>query len=172
MTNEMAIMNWHAYNWVDWLLILIVLVSIGISVVRGFVREILSVAVWVLATLNAYLLGNRMASLMTTWVAESSLRLTLGMAALFIMTLLVGALLNYVLTEMVKSSGLTTADRILGSAFGLLRGIVILMALSFYLPSGMKHGDGWRQSVLAPHVAAWETGIRRTVQRVTAQNAS
>jgi len=100
------------------------------------------------------------------------LRLTLGMAALFIMTLLVGALLNYVLTEMVKSAGLTAADRILGCAFGLLRGMVILMALSFYLPNGMKQSAGWQQSLLAPHVVAWETAIRRSVQHVTMHDAS
>ena len=166
MTSDTMILSWHSYNWVDWVIVLILLVSIGFSMARGFIRETLSLAVWVLAVFNAYLLGDKMATLLAHWISRPSLSITMGMLTLFVMTLLVGALLNHVLAEMVKKSGLTAADRILGIFFGLARGVIIAMVLTLFVPGSVSQTQGWQHSILVPSFHAWEMDSRETVQHV------
>jgi len=157
-------MNWQSFNWIDWLVVLILLASVAISIARGFIRETLSLAVWILATLNAYLLGDEMATMLAGFISKPSLRITVGMALLFVMTLMVGALLNHVLSEMVKNSGLTAADRILGIFFGLARGVIIIMMLVLFVPANIKQANSWQQSLLLPRFQVWEAASRETVQ--------
>jgi len=161
-------MNWQNFSWIDWILVIVLITSIGIGVVRGFVREILSLAIWVFAIFNAYLLGDKLATLLGGWIIQPSLRVSAGMAILFVSTLLVGALLNHVLSEMVEKSGLTAADRILGGFFGLARGVIIAMALTLFMPATIKQTMAWRESILVPQFQSWEMGSRETVQGVGA----
>ena len=157
-------MNWHSYNGLDWIIVLILLASVGFGIVRGFVRETLSLIILILATLNAYLLGDKMATLLVDWISKPSLRVSIGMIVLFVMTLLVGALLNHVLSEMIKKSGLTAADRILGMFFGLARGIIIVMLLTLFMPASIKQTTSWQHSTLVPPFQAWELESRASVQ--------
>ena len=161
-------MNWQNFNWMDWLIVAILLASVALSISRGFVRETLSLAVWILATLNAYLLGDEMASLMTDMISRPMLRTTIGMATLFLLTLVVGALLNHLLSEMVKSSSLTAADRILGVFFGLARGVIIVMMLVLFVPEVVKKAEGWQQSRLLPRFEAWEHETHEAIQNTGA----
>lgn len=161
-------MNWQNFNWVDWLVIAILLASVALSISRGFVREVLSLIVWVLAALNAYLLGDEMASLLADMIDKPLLRLSVGMALLFLLTLLVGALLNYVLSEALKKTNLTAADRILGVFFGLARGVIIVMMLVLFAPGIVKHGSSWQHSHLLPRFEAWESETRVTIQNMGA----
>jgi membrane protein required for colicin V production len=158
--------NWHDYNAVDAVLASILLVSVVLGIVRGLVREVLSLAVWILATLVAYLFGNKLAILLTHWIHEPTLRLTVAMAILFVLTLLVGALLVYVMSELVKKTGLTLADRLFGIFFGLARGVVIIMALTLYMPMSFKQSPAWHHSRLAPQFVAWESVSRQSVQKM------
>ncbi len=161
-------MNWQSFSWVDWVLVAMFVISIGFSIARGFIRETLSLAVWILAIFISYLLGDELASLLGNWITDPSFRITIGMAILFILTLLVGALLNNLLSEMLEKSGLTAADRILGSFFGLARGVVIAMVLTLFVPVSIKHSVGWQHSKLVPQFQAWEIASRATVQSMGA----
>jgi len=158
--------NWHDYNAVDAVLVGILLLSVVLGIVRGLVREVCSLVVWVLATLVAYLFGYKLAILLTHWIHEPTMRLTVAMAILFVLTLLVGALLVYVMSELVKKTGLTTADRLLGIFFGLARGVVIIMALTLYMPMSFKQSPAWDHSRLAPQFIAWENVSRQSVQKM------
>lgn len=161
-------MNWQNFNWVDWLLVAILLASVAISISRGFVRETLSLAVWLLATLNAYLLGDEMASLLTGVIDKPLLRTTAGMAILFVLTLLVGALLNHLLAEVVKKTNLSAADRILGVFFGLARGVIIIMMLVLFSPTVIRKAESWQQSRLLPRFEAWEHETHEAIQNTGA----
>ena len=84
----------------------------------------------------------------------------IGFIALFILTLIVGSLIKHLVKEIVKVTGLSGTDRVLGSAFGLLRGcLLVVVALGFLARTTAMPGDSWwRESVLIPHfmlVEAW-----------------
>lgn len=161
-------MNWQSFNWIDWLVVAVLLASVAIGIARGFIREMLSLVVWILASFNAYLLGDELATMLVDLISKPSMRITIAMAILFVMTLLVGALLNHVLAEMVKKSGLTSADRILGVFFGLARGVILIMMLVLFAPAYMKQANGWQQSQMLPQFQAWEAGSRKTIQNMGA----
>lgn len=112
--------------WLDYVLLGIVVVSIVIGVIRGFVREIISVAVWVAAFWVAIVYGPQVADRLAPFVDSELLRLVVGFAALFIAVLLVGSLLGYIGRLLVGKTGLTGTDRLLGMVFGGVRGALLV----------------------------------------------
>lgn len=101
-------------------------VSILLSILRGFVRETLSLAGWVIAFFVAKLYTLELAPLLPQAIPSESLRLLAAFLILFLATLLVASLLAIALSEIFKRIGLGTVDRLLGALFGLARGILIV----------------------------------------------
>ena len=146
-------MNWlQAFNWADWFLIILVAISIVFSVMRGLAREIFSLASWVAACVIAYVLADELALLLRNVISTPSLRQGIAMVLLFAATLIVGAMLNHVFSDVLKKTGLTATDRILGSLFGLVRGVVIAMALLLFVRHSFSQDPWWNQSLLIPHI--------------------
>lgn len=165
-----------ALNWADWTLIVILLLSVALSIRRGMTREILSLLTWVGAFVISYVFGEKLALLMDSWIKTPSLRTTVAMVVLFAMTLIVGAMLNHVLADMLKKTGLTGTDRILGSLFGFVRGIVIIVALLLFIQSSFSLDPWWKKSLLIHHfidMGIWARemidGINHFIQPLTAK---
>ena len=93
--------------WVDYVIIGLIAVSAVTSLIRGFVREALSLAVWVLAFWIAWSFFRDLA-LYLGWLSVPSVRLGAAFAILFVATLIVGGLLNYLVGQMTS---LGTAPR-------------------------------------------------------------
>ena len=115
-------------NWADWTIVVILVLSSLISIKRGFVKEALSLATWILAVIIALFFSERLAVLLTDSITTPSVREVVAFAILFIATLLVGAMVNYLIGELVRITGLSGTDRTLGMVFGLARGFIIVMA--------------------------------------------
>ncbi len=92
------------------------------------------------------------------WIDTPSIRVLLAYLALFIGTLLVGTLINMLLGSLLRASGLSGFDRVLGLAFGVARGLLIVLALVILLPMAIpvNQDPWWRQSVLIPHFEIME----------------
>lgn len=136
---------------VDWVIVVVVVVSALVSLKRGFVKELLSLLSWVGALIIASLFSERLAGLMTGLITTESWRLAAAFTLLFILTLVVGAMVNHLIGELVRMTGLSGLDRTLGVVFGILRGGLIVVAL--LAVARLFALDGfWQGSVLVPWI--------------------
>jgi len=160
-------MNWTDWNWADWTILAILGISCLISLLRGFVREALSLASWLAASFVAISFHDPFANVLAQWVETPSIRAVLAYAALFIGTLLVGTLINYLIGSLLRSAGLSGFDRILGLAFGVARGLLIVLAIVMLLPMALpvNQDSWWRQSRLIPQFEVMDGWARQTFAR-------
>lgn len=141
-------------NVADYVIIAIVTISTLLSLYRGFAVEAISLASWVAAFVIARLFSTPLGYLLSDYLDPPSMREPVAFAALFIATLIVAALIKRLLKEVVSVSGLSAMDRIMGMAFGALRG-VILLVFGMGLLSRLFEVDNdpwWKESLLIPHV--------------------
>lgn len=134
----------------DYVVLGILVVSVLLSVIRGMVREALALAGWVVAFMVANFFAADVAPMLPAGISGESLRILAAFAALFLTTLLVMSLVTMLASALIKSVGLGFADRLLGSLFGLVRGllIVVLMVLLAGLTALPKE-PFWRQALLS-----------------------
>ena len=139
---------------VDWAIIVVLAVSTLLSLWRGFVREALSLAGWVAAFLVANLFVDQMASLLAGSIDNITGRYVAAYAILFVATLIMATFATYVAGQLVKATGLSVLDRVLGTVFGFARGIIIILVCVFVLRQLVPPPDLlWLdQSALMPHV--------------------
>ena len=113
----------------DYTVILIMGLSVVLSVIRGAVREVLSLTAWVLAFWAAQYYTVEFSALLPDALSNSSLRLMTGFAVVFLTVLVVMSLIAILSSKLVKASGLSVADRTLGAVFGLARGYLMVLIL-------------------------------------------
>jgi membrane protein required for colicin V production len=114
--------------WVDYVIIGIISLSAIVSLLRGFVREAFSLAAWILAFWISWTFFRDL-SVHIEWIEVPSLRLGAAFVALFLVTLILGALVNYLIGQLVDKSGLSGTDRVIGVLFGAARGAVLVSIL-------------------------------------------
>ncbi|WP_010483021.1 CvpA family protein [Pseudomonas sp. S9] len=152
-----------AFTWVDWAIIAVIGVSSLISLSRGFVKEALSLLTWIIAGAVAWMFGGALSHHLEGFIQTPSARVIAACALLFIATLMVGALVNYLLGELIRVTGLSGTDRFLGMVFGAARGgllVVLLVGLVSLVP--VQEDTWWQQSTLVPHfllVADWSKNL-------------
>ncbi|HEU4854126.1 MAG TPA: CvpA family protein [Nitrosospira sp.] len=134
----------------DYSVLAILVLSILLSMVRGVVREILSLAGWVVAFMVANSFAAGFAPLLPSGISGESLRLLLAFAALFLSSLLAMGLITMLISALVKTVGLGFADRFMGSLFGFARGllVVLLMVLAAGL-TALPQEPFWKKAVLS-----------------------
>lgn len=138
-------------NWIDYSIIGIVAISSLVSLIRGFVREALSLITWG----GAFFIASHYFSDLAGWFTgfdRPMVRNGVAIAVLFIATLIVGALVNYVIGTLVDKTGLSGTDRVLGVCFGAARGILIVAAILFFLDTftSFSRSEDWVKSQLVP----------------------
>ena len=130
----------------DWVLLGVLFVSMVVGMWRGLVYEVLSLAGWV----AAFFLAQWLASDAVAWIpfvqsAAPSIQYAVGYVVVFVGSLFVSALLSWVIKKVIESVGLRPVDRALGGAFGLARGVVLLLTLTVVLQlTGMSQNDWWQ----------------------------
>ncbi|OCG43505.1 colicin V production protein [Gilliamella sp. Choc5-1] len=139
-------------NWVDFTIIGVIAFSALISLIRGFVREALSLISWILAFFISSQFYRYVTDYLTYFDSEM-MRIAVAIVILFVATLLVCTVMSYVIGQLIQKTGLSGIDRVLGTCFGVLRGILIIAAVLFLLDTftPLSQSPYWIQSLLIPH---------------------
>jgi len=147
---------------IDYIILGILLVSTGISFMRGFVREIMSLVAWIAAMWIAVSFTPQVSILIENQITNDSIRLVVAFLGLFIATLFVATLTNTLLSQLVKKTGLSGTDRMVGLIFGLARGGVIVSVIVLVVGiTNIPQEAWWQESTLLGHfetLAIWLKG--------------
>ena len=151
-------------NATDYVMIAAIILSAVVGAARGFLREAIAVAAWLIALLIAWhfsdLLGPHLGGLMS----DSAVRPWAARIIIVVLVLLFGAALGAVLGHFVRLSIFTGMDRLLGFFFGLVRGFVLLGV--FVILGQLLRLEGehwWRGSLLLPYGESMANGLRTLV---------
>lgn len=148
-------------SWLDISFAAIVLVSIGVGVLRGLVFELLSVTGWFVAYFAAQWLAPEVAPLVPIGAAGSGLNYGAAFAGVFIAALLIWSLISRLLRLLIHRSPLSATDRVLGAAFGLARGAVLLLAVATVVGlTPLARSTAWQQSSAAVWLESALRGLK------------
>ncbi len=139
----------------DLVLLAIFIISTVVGVMRGFIKEALSIISWILA----FWLGYTYCVEAGEWLAqfaslgEGKLRNSAGFGLIFIGTLFVFAIISYAITKLIVRGPIKGIDRVLGIATGFVRAIAVSAVLLVLMQAlGMNSSAFWKESKFVPHL--------------------
>lgn len=147
----------------DYAILAIILVSAVLGLVRGFLREVASLLIWMLGFWLAVRYAPAVSAVLG-FVKDPSDRLLAGYGVILVAVLIVSTIVGMVLKKLVESSGSSAGDRSLGTVFGAVRGVVVVTVL--IVAGGMAltpKPPWWRDSKLIPYAAPLLNMARRMV---------
>ncbi|MGD0959241.1 MAG: CvpA family protein [Methylomonas sp.] len=140
--------NWV---WLDYVLAGIVLFSALLGFIRGFIKEVFSLLIWITAIWAGGHYSHDFSAFFQNVVSYPQARIALSFTLLFIAILLLGGIINHLLRKLARKTGLRGSDRFLGMGFGIARGVAIialLVVLAGFTP--VPEQPWWSQSRLLP----------------------
>lgn len=138
-------------TWVDIAILVIITVSALVSLFRGFLREALSLAGWILAVWISLSFTDEVAARLVDYVELASIRQGIAFLVLFVSVLLATGLVNYFVGLLVDKTGLTGTDRVLGIVFGIARGVLVVVILVVVAGlTDVPEDPWWEESMLLP----------------------
>jgi membrane protein required for colicin V production len=146
---------------VDYLIIGVCVVSAGIGLLRGLAKEALALLTLLAAIWLAWRFAFVVEPYLEGWLSDMEVRTWAARFAVFVLVMIVGAVAAWLARTLIKHSGLSGLDRLLGAGFGLVRGAVIVglgvIALEF---AGLDQDAWWQQSQLKPYAEQVAVAVR------------
>jgi membrane protein required for colicin V production len=136
-------------TWLDFLLLGVMMISGLLAMIRGFMREVLSIAAWAAAAVATILLYNRLLPIAKANISSDMLAAGAVVGGVFLITLLLVSMITIRISDMILDSRIGALDRTLGFLFGLARGlIIVVVAFLFFswLVPGNKQPEGVRNA--------------------------
>ncbi len=144
----------------DYAVLTIVGLSVILSVMRGLLREVLAILGWVAAFYVAKTYTNQLLPMMPADIPTEPLRVLAAFLVLFLATLLVASLLAIALSAIFKKIGLGWLNRLLGAAFGVVRGLLIVCILVFLAGlTNIPKDTRWRNAMFSAPLEALVASI-------------
>ncbi|MFO7762209.1 MAG: CvpA family protein [Wenzhouxiangellaceae bacterium] len=138
-------------NGADLVILGILAISIVVSLVRGFIKEVFSILVWLAAIFAAFQVSGPLAEALEPMIELPSARVIVAFAAVFLLVLVVGGLISFLVGKMVEQTGLSPTDRLFGAVFGLARGLaIVVLAVMLVRVTPFAEDPWWKESRLMP----------------------
>lgn len=145
----------------DWAFLGVLAVSLIIGAWRGLVYEILSVLGWALSFYIAQWFAPEVAAVLPLQSASDSVRYAAAFVLIFIVSVFLAGLLAVLFKKLVEAIGLRPVDRTLGAAFGVVRGVILLLAVTVVVNmTAFKASTWWQESVGAEVLTATLKGMK------------
>lgn len=139
----------------DYIVLTILGLSVIFSVMRGMVREVLSILGWVAAFYVGRTYADQLLPMMPVDIPTESLRVLAAFLVLFLSTLLIASILGVILSAVVSKIGLGWFNRSLGALFGVLRGILIVCVIVFLAGlTDLPNDSRWRNAMFSAPIEA------------------
>lgn len=150
-----------APNTADYVIIGMIVFSVLVSTMRGFVREALSLVAWIVSFWVAVTFYHPLADQLKPYISNASIQTGAAFLILLVGTLILGAIVNFVLSQFIEKTGLTGTDRMIGVIFGFARGVLLIaVLLLFGRLTPMPQDTWWQTSVLIPRFTPIEVWLR------------
>jgi membrane protein required for colicin V production len=150
-------------GWLDLCVGVAILASALVGLWRGVVYELLSLAGWLIAWWTAQRFGAELGAAVLGDSLQPALRGSAGWVLMFVLALVAWRLMTWVLQRLLHASPLAPVDRGLGGVFGLLRGIVMVLAVVMLVGlTPLAQRPAWRD---APSVQ-WAQAVLQVVSPV------
>jgi membrane protein required for colicin V production len=133
----------QALSVLEWLFLAVLLLSLLVGAWRGLVYEAISLTAWVAAFVLAQWYTPEVAQHLPMSGAAEPARYAVGFVLTFVGAAFAGGLLAVLASKLVTVAGLAPIDRVLGAAFGLVRGMVILLAFTVVVMMTPLHQSAW-----------------------------
>ena len=135
----------------DWIFVALLVASMLIGAWRGLVFEVLSLLGWVVAFFVAQWFAQDVAAWLPMGGSAGALRYAAGFVIVFIAAVFAFGFLTSLAKKLIEAIGLRPADRALGAIFGVLRGLVLLLAVAVVAGlTPMGQAPWWQESQAAP----------------------
>ena len=159
--------------WVDLIIIGVIVLSALISLIRGFVKESISLVTWIVAGVLALRYYAPMADLLEPFINSVTLRQWVGGGILFLITLIVGAIVNFIVSQLVSKTGLSGTDKALGVVFGAARGVLIVtMVVLLASLTPMPEASWWQESTMITFFQQLAEWVRAVIPAEAVSNFS
>ena len=146
---------------VDWILLGVLMFSMLLGAWRGLVYEVLSVLGWAVSFYAAQWFAPQVA-LWLPWPSVSEqVRYAAAFVLVFVAAVFAAGLLAFLLKKLVEAIGLRPIDRTMGAAFGLVRGVILLLAAAVVMDmTALKTSPWWQESKGAALLTAALSGLK------------
>lgn len=146
---------------VDWILLAVLLASLLLGAWRGLVYELMSMLGWIAAFVLAQWWAPEVAARLPMSGSSEPVRYAAAFVLVFVAGAFAGGLLAWLTRKLVEAIGLRPVDRTLGAAFGLVRGIVLLLAAAVVMDmTPLKSSGEWQASRGAGLLSAALKGLK------------
>ena len=117
----------------DGILVVVMLISAGLAMIRGFTREVFSIGSWVAAAAATYFLWERVLPFTQNYIDDKNIALGVTVAGIFFVTLIIVSIITMRISDFILDSKAGPLDRTLGFIFGAARGLILVVIAVLFL---------------------------------------
>jgi membrane protein required for colicin V production len=154
----------------DWAVMAIVAFSTLFAFLRGVVREVIALIAWVVGFVAAIAFAPVVGALLPDVAGHPALSYLIAFALILIGTLIIGALVAWALSRVIRAVGLGFVDRLLGGVFGFARGLVVVLAFAVVAGlTDLPRSTWWQNSTFAPPIVAGVEALKPYLPQALAE---